>query len=63
MRVKEWKQEVVFLHEVISGCSDRSYGIHVGKLAGLPTSVVNRAQEVLAVLEDILMLILLQNLP
>ena len=52
MRVKEWKQEVVFLHEVISGCSDRSYGIHVGKLAGLPTSVVNRAQEVLAVLES-----------
>jgi DNA mismatch repair protein MutS len=51
MRVKEWKGEVVFLHEVGSGTADRSYGIHVGKLAGLPKSVTARAEEVLEVLE------------
>ncbi|HEU0218649.1 MAG TPA: DNA mismatch repair protein MutS, partial [Stellaceae bacterium] len=39
MRVKEWKGEVVFLHEVGAGTADRSYGIHVAKLAGLPKSV------------------------
>ena len=43
---------MVFLHEVIDGASDRSYGIHVGKLAGLPNSVVKRADEVLAGLEQ-----------
>jgi DNA mismatch repair protein MutS len=51
MRVKEWKGEVVFLHEVGPGAADRSYGIHVGKLAGLPKSVTARAEEVLEVLE------------
>jgi DNA mismatch repair protein MutS len=51
MRVKEWKGEVVFLHEVGPGTADRSYGIHVGKLAGLPKSVTARAEEVLGVLE------------
>jgi DNA mismatch repair protein MutS len=51
MRVKEWKGDVVFLHEVGPGTADRSYGIHVGKLAGLPKSVTARAEEVLAVLE------------
>jgi DNA mismatch repair protein MutS len=51
MRVKEWKGEVVFLHEVGPGTADRSYGIHVGKLAGLPKSVTARAEEVLEVLE------------
>jgi DNA mismatch repair protein MutS len=51
MRVKEWKGEVVFLHEVGPGTADRSYGIHVGKLAGLPKSVTTRAEEVLEVLE------------
>ena len=51
MRVKEWKGEVVFLHEVGPGTADRSYGIHVAKLAGLPKSVTARAEEVLAVLE------------
>ncbi|HUN49270.1 MAG TPA: DNA mismatch repair protein MutS [Stellaceae bacterium] len=51
MRVKEWQDEVVFLHEVAPGAADRSYGIHVAKLAGLPAAVVARAEEVLALLE------------
>jgi DNA mismatch repair protein MutS len=51
MRVKEWQGDVVFLHEVASGAADRSYGIHVAKLAGLPAAVVARAEEVLATLE------------
>jgi DNA mismatch repair protein MutS len=52
MRVKEWQNEVVFLHEVVAGAADRSYGIHVARLAGLPAAVVSRAEEVLAVLEQ-----------
>lgn len=51
MRVKEWQGEVVFLHEVAVGAADRSYGIHVARLAGLPTAVVARAEEVLQTLE------------
>jgi len=51
MRVKEWQGEVVFLHEVASGAADRSYGIHVGRLAGLPSAVVERAEHVLESLE------------
>ena len=51
MRVKEWKGDVVFLHEVAPGTADRSYGIHVAKLAGLPAAVTARAEEVLAILE------------
>jgi DNA mismatch repair protein MutS len=51
MRVKEWQGEVVFLHEVAPGAADRSYGIHVAKLAGLPAPVVARAEEVLQTLE------------
>jgi DNA mismatch repair protein MutS len=45
MRVKEWQGDVVFLHEVAQGAADRSYGIHVGRLAGLPSAVVARADE------------------
>jgi DNA mismatch repair protein MutS len=52
MRVKEWQGEVVFLHEVTTGSADRSYGIQVAKLAGLPGAVVDRAGEVLAILEE-----------
>jgi DNA mismatch repair protein MutS len=52
MRVKEWKGEVVFLHEVAPGAADRSYGIHVAKLAGLPAAVLARAEEVLTALES-----------
>ncbi len=51
MRVKEWRGEVVFLHEVAPGRADRSYGIHVARLAGLPEPVVRRASEVLRRLE------------
>jgi DNA mismatch repair protein MutS len=51
MRVKEWHGEVVFLHEVVPGAADRSYGIQVAKLAGLPPSVIERAKLVLAQLE------------
>ncbi|MFN0042896.1 MAG: MutS-related protein, partial [Alphaproteobacteria bacterium] len=50
MRVKEWRGAVVFLHEVAPGTADRSYGIHVARLAGLPDSVIGRADEILALL-------------
>ena len=52
MRVKEWEGDVVFLHEVGPGAADRSYGIQVARLAGLPEAVVARAREVLAQLES-----------
>jgi DNA mismatch repair protein MutS len=52
MRVKEWQHEIVFLHEVAPGAADRSYGIHVAKLAGLPAAVIARAEEVLKTLEQ-----------
>jgi DNA mismatch repair protein MutS len=51
VRVKEWQGEVVFLHEVVPGAADRSYGIQVAKLAGLPATVIERAKVVLAKLE------------
>jgi len=51
VRVKEWQGDVVFLHEVVPGAADRSYGIQVAKLAGLPTSVIERAKLILAELE------------
>jgi len=51
MRVKEWQGDVVFLHEVAPGAADRSYGIHVAKLAGLPPAVIARAEQVLDALE------------
>jgi len=52
MKVREWNDSIVFLHEVVSGTADRSYGIHVAKLAGLPDAVVARAEEVLRALEE-----------
>ena len=51
VRAREWKGELVLLHEVANGAADRSYGIAVAKLAGLPPSVVGRAKAVLAKLE------------
>ena len=51
VRVKEWQGEVVFLHEVVPGVADRSYGIQVAKLAGLLSNVIERAKLVLAELE------------
>ncbi len=52
MRVREWQGDVIFLHEVAPGAADRSYGIQVAKLAGLPSGVVARAQAVLTQLES-----------
>jgi DNA mismatch repair protein MutS len=52
VRVKEWQGEVVFLHEVVDGAADRSYGIQVAQLAGLPARVIERAKLVLAQLEQ-----------
>jgi DNA mismatch repair protein MutS len=52
MRVREWNDTIVFLHEVAPGAADRSYGIHVAKLAGLPQAVVARAEDVLRALDE-----------
>jgi DNA mismatch repair protein MutS len=49
--VKEWKDNIVFLHEVVPGAADRSYGIQVAKLAGLPPALIARARQVLGKLE------------
>ena len=51
MKIKEYNDEVIFLHEVMEGAADRSYGIHVAKLAGLPQVVLKRAEQVLNSLE------------
>ncbi len=51
VRVKEWQGEVVFLHEVVRGAAEASYGIQVAKLAGLPPAVIARASDVLTQLE------------
>ncbi len=51
VEVKEWRDEIVFLYRVVMGAADRSYGIHVAKLAGLPAPVLARADEVLSALE------------
>lgn len=47
MRVKEWQNDIVFLHEVDTGTANRSYGIHVARLAGLPANVIQRAENIL----------------
>jgi DNA mismatch repair protein MutS len=52
VRVKEWKGDVIFLHEIVPGSADRSYGIQVARLAGLPSAVVERAKAVLSQLEE-----------
>ena len=46
--VREWRDEVVFLHRIVPGATDRSYGIHVAKIAGLPPQVVARAKDLLS---------------
>jgi DNA mismatch repair protein MutS len=51
MAVREWGERVIFTHRVETGASDRSYGIHVARLAGIPQPVVARAEEILANLE------------
>lgn len=50
--VKEWKDQIVFLHQIVPGGTDRSYGIHVARLAGLPRDALERAKEILAHLEQ-----------
>jgi DNA mismatch repair protein MutS len=52
MQVKEWQGEIIFLHEVAEGGADRSYGIHVARLAGVPPSVLQRAEDVLKSLNE-----------
>jgi len=51
VRVKEWEGDVIFLHEVRMGAADRSYGVQVARLAGLPQAVIERAKAVLQALE------------
>jgi DNA mismatch repair protein MutS len=51
LKVTEWKGEVVFLHEVVPGAADRSYGLQVARLAGLPPRVIERARVILSELE------------
>jgi DNA mismatch repair protein MutS len=52
VQVKEWKDRVIFLRRVVEGGADRSYGIHVARLAGLPDAVLTRAREILHLLEE-----------
>ena len=52
MKIKEFNDEVIFLHEVTDGSADRSYGIHVAKLAGLPNALIKRANRILQNLEQ-----------
>ena len=47
MKVEEWNGKVVFLHEIIPGSTNKSYGIHVAKLAGFPQSVLDRAEDLM----------------
>ncbi|MDP6762086.1 MAG: DNA mismatch repair protein MutS [Planctomycetota bacterium] len=50
--VREWEEEILFLHKIIDGGTDRSYGIHVARLAGVPAGVLERARAILADIED-----------
>jgi len=50
--VREWQEEVIFLHKIIDGAADKSYGIHVARLAGVPREVIERSKEILAQLEE-----------
>lgn len=52
MKIREWQSEIIFMHAVIAGVADRSYGIHVAKLAGLPAAVIARAETLLSQLEQ-----------
>jgi len=52
LKVKEWQGDIIFMHEVQAGSADHSYGIHVAKLAGLPPVVVERARQVLDILQS-----------
>ena len=52
MQVREWQGSIVFLHQVIAGAADRSYGVHVARLAGLPVNVLERASQILGEFES-----------
>jgi DNA mismatch repair protein MutS len=49
--VREWQDDIVFLHKIAPGSADKSYGIHVARLAGVPADVLDRAKQVLEQLE------------
>ncbi|MDP2652571.1 MAG: DNA mismatch repair protein MutS [Candidatus Omnitrophota bacterium] len=49
--VKEWKDEIIFLHKIVPGSTDDSYGIYVAKLAGIPKNIINRSRQILTQLE------------
>jgi len=51
LKAREWEGDLVFLHTVVTGAADRSYGIQVAKLAGMPATAINRAKQVLSELE------------
>ena len=51
MAAREWKDGIIFLRKIVPGRSDRSYGIQVARLAGLPRTVIDRAREILTALE------------
>jgi DNA mismatch repair protein MutS len=51
LKAKEWNGELIFLHDLMAGAADKSYGIQVAKLAGLPVAALRRAQDVLSLLE------------
>ncbi|MDC0955423.1 DNA mismatch repair protein MutS, partial [Alphaproteobacteria bacterium] len=51
MKVREWQRSIVFLHQIVAGSADRSYGVHVARLAGLPAAVLGRAETILGELE------------
>jgi DNA mismatch repair protein MutS len=50
--VREWNDQIVFLHKIVEGGADKSYGIQVARLAGTPKPVIDRAKEILRVLEE-----------
>ena len=50
--VREWQDEVVFLHKIVEGAADKSYGIHVARLAGVPREIIERSKEILSQLEE-----------
>jgi DNA mismatch repair protein MutS len=49
--VREWKDKIIFMHKIVPGGSDDSYGIYVAKLAGIPDTVIRRSKEILSELE------------
>ncbi len=63
MKVREWEDKIIFMHEVIPGLADQSYGIHVAELAGIPSTVLKRAKAILSSLEQKKSKVTLSDLP